>query len=874
MNSLRYPLAILLFVLSLPSVFAQQAKVPGIGSVSGTLSDPKNNPVSYATLTLFKDSTVINGDLSKDDGSFKISGVGIGKYRLRIESIGVTTKWINSIDITADAPDKKLGKITVSSSDNTLQDVKITGEKAVMELKVDKKVFNVEQNTTTAGGSAADVLQNVPSVTVDPDGNVSLRGKSDVTILIDGKPSTLLGTDVASALESLPAGSIESVEVITNPSAKYDAQGSTGIINIITKKDGRFGINGNITLGAGTRDKYNGNLGLNVRKGKWNFFLNSSARLNSNYNHVTTTRYDKVPSVGGEYQNYYTYENVPRNFDGYFNSIGASFDPDKYNSITFTENINKMNFNFKDYSDYIVYNTPGYNTEVGAGSPSMTENKYTNQGGGPFSTSSSLDYKHKFKKKDEELSVDATYSNNTRSILQYYKTIALDTFGTPAYNNIIDNAPGTSTNSSVNVWADYTDPLFTQNGKLGLGFKSQLYWFNSTNNPIIDTPGVNNLPGVVDSSLISRYNYTQQIHAGYINWNDQVGRFGYQVGLRLEDDIYSGSGSFPRPITETYSFLDLFPSAFVSYKLNDQQSIFLNYSRRTDRPNFRQLLPYIDLSNPGTVSTGNPGLLPEFINNIEFSYSLADKKGNNIILSAYYAYTQNLIQTITVPTSAAPPAFQSFTGELYSAPINIASGTTYGAEATGHLQFTKFWDATANFNFFENQLLVGTANPSYAQYLSNTNGFTWFGKINTTLKLPANFSFQVNANYMSPQIVTEGTTKQTWWMDLALRKSFLKNKLMIVANCSDVFKTHQFITYYNLGTYNETVNRVKETRVGMLTATYRFGKTSAPKHPAKDTQPLAPTDEDRTKNLKGGDDDQGGGGNGAGSGGGNGGSRQ
>ena len=864
MQLFRYPLTILFFVLILSPVYAQQPKTPTVGSVSGKLIDAKNNPVSYATVTLFKDSTVINGDLSKDDGSFNIAGTGIGNFRIKIESIGVTTKWVN-VQITADDPDKKLGKISLATSENTLKDVSITGEKPIVEMKVDKKVFNVAQNTTTAGGSAADVLQNVPAVTVDPDGNVSLRGKSDVTILIDGKPSTLLGTDVASALESLPAGSIESVEVITNPSAKYDAQGSTGIINIITKKDDHFGINGNITLGAGTGDKYNGNLGLNARKGKWNFFLNSSARLNSNYNHVTTTRYNKDTSFGGQYQNYYTYENVPRNFDGYFNSIGASFDPDKYNSITLTENINKMDFNFKDYSDYVVYNTPGYNTEVGTGTASMTENRYTNQGGGPFSTSTALDYKHKFKKTDEELDVDATYSNNTRTIQQYYKTIALDTFGTPAYNNIIENAPGTSTNSSVNVWADYTDPLFTKNGKLGLGFKSQLYWFNSSNDPIIDTPGVNTLPGVVDPSLISRYNYTQQIHAGYVNWNDQLGRFSYQVGLRVEDEIYNGSGAFPVDTTISHSFLNLFPSAFVSYKLNDQQSIYLTYSRRTDRPNFRQLLPYIDLSNPGTVSVGNPGLIPEYINNVEFSYSLADKKGNNVILSAYYAYTQNLIQTITIPISATDAAnYNVSSSELYSQPVNIASGTTYGAEATGHFQFTKFWDATTNLNFFENQLLVGSANPTYTQYLSNTNGFTWFGKLNTNLKLPDNFSFQVNVNYMSPQIITEGTTKQTWWMDLALRKSFMKNKLMIVANCSDVFKTHQFITYYNLGGYNETVDRVKETRVGMLTATYRFGKTNSSKHPTKDNKPLVPADEDRTKNLKGGGDDDQGGGNGGG----------
>jgi len=849
---------------------AQTSGAPGTGSISGILVDSKSNPIAYATVTLLKkDSSVVNGDLSKDDGSFSISPTGIGDFLLRMEFMGLSTKYL-PVQVTSDAPDKKLGKIKLAATENTLGEVDVVGEKPIMELKVDKKVFNVEKNTTTAGGSAADVLQNVPSVSVDVDGNVSLRGKSDVTILIDGKPSTLLGTDVASALQSLPAGSIESVEVITNPSAKYDAQGSSGIINIITKKDGRFGMNGNVTLGAGTHDKYNGNLGLNARKGKWTVFLNSSVRLNKSFNDVTTNRYNKDTLTGGIYQNYHTYENVPRNFNGYFNTIGASFDPDKYNSLTLTENINKMDFSFQDYSAYNVYNTPAPNSVIGSGTPYMQENRYSAQGGGPFSTSTALDYKHKFKKKDEELNIDGTFAYNTRAIQQYYRT-NLDTLNThdnliePGYTNITDNAPGYSTNSSFNAWVDYTDPLFTKNGRLGIGAKTQLYWFNNTNTPVIDTPGINspvgavNPPGVTDLSLLAKYNYTQQIHAGYINWNDQLGRFGYQVGLRVEDEIYNGSGEVPSYATFQHSFINPFPSAFISYKLDDQQSIYLNYSRRTDRPGFRQLLPFVDLSNPGTVNTGNPGLLPEFINNIEFSYSKADKKGNNFILSAYYSYTENLIQSVVRPLTDSQAAIYGVTSsELLSQPVNIASGTTYGAEATGHIQLLPIWDATVNANFFENQLVIGNNNPEDTKYLSNNNGFTWFGKINTNLKLPKNFSFQVNVNYTSPQIISQGTLQQTWWMDMALRKTLWKNKATIVVNCSDVFNTHHFITNYNLATYNETINRVKETRVGNLTFTYRFGKSdigNKGKHGKDEVKPLVPTDEDRTKNLKQGGDD-------------------
>jgi len=857
-------ISVLLFT---PFTYAQTGAPAATGSISGRLVDAKNNPVSYATVTLLRpDSSVVNGDLSKDDGSFRVAPVGPGNYRLRIQAIGLNTKTIN-VQITPDVPDKKMGDIKVAETQTNLKEVDIVGEKPIMELKVDKKVFNVEKNTTTAGGSATDVLQNVPSVSVDADGNVSLRGKSDVTILIDGKPSTLLGTDVASALQSLPAGSIESVEVITNPSAKYDAQGTGGIINIITKKDGHFGINGNATIGAGTNNKYNGNLGLNARKGKWNVFLNSSLRDNNTYNNVTTDRQDKKPTDSTSLlHSYHTYEHVPRDFFGSFNTIGASFDPDKYNSFTVTENINRMGFSFQDQSNYNVYSQPG---EVG--NAMFNQQRNTNFAVNLFSVSSALDYKHKFKKKDEELSVDGTYAITDFTRKQDYVTNNYpDTSG---FNPIAEHSPATGGNSTINAWADYTDPLFTKNGKLGLGFKSQFYNFNSTNNPVVSHA---NGPESIDYSLLSDYNYTQQIHAAYANWNDQLGKFSYQVGLRFEDAIYDGSGKLasdgnPHDTSFHNSFSNLFPSAYISYQLGGQQSIYLNYSRRTNRPGFMQLLPFIDLSNPGTVNTGNPALIPEFINNVEFSYSKSDKKGNNFIASAYYAYTENLIEKITTPLDSTQAAkYQVPPSDLFSRPVNIASGTTYGVEGTGHFQLLPIWDATLNVNFFQNQLVIGNGDTSLTKYLANNSGFTWFGKLNTNLKLPKNFSFQVNANYESPKVIAQGNLRETYWVDVALKKGFWKNKATLIINCSDIFKTHTFYTDYNLLAYNETINRVKETRIGNLTFTYRFGKSDIGnknaagkrgKSPDDKLKPVKPGEEDRNNNLKEGDDnDQGGGG--------------
>jgi outer membrane receptor protein involved in Fe transport len=841
-----------------PAKVKPVAEAPAnIGKVSGKITDDKNEAISYATVTLLRtDSSVVNGDLSKDDGSFSISPTGTGSFILRIQSLGLATQYIN-VTIAEDTPEKNLGKIKLKQTENTLKGVSIVGEKPVVELKVDKKVFNVEKNITTAGGSATDVLQNVPSVSVDVDGNVSLRGNSGVTILIDGKPATMLGSDVTSALQSLPASSIENVEVITNPSARYDAQGTTGIINIITKKDGRLGINGNITLGAGTRDKYNGNIGLNIRKGKWSAFINSSGRENNTYNNVTTDRTDKaVDATTGQQRTYHTYEHVPRRFGGFFNTLGVTYDPNKNNSFTLTENINRMGFGFNDVSDYYVY-ASGDHSQM----PLYHQYRYSESSGGPLSISSSFDYKHKFKKKDEELSVDATYATTSIRRTQYYQTIDDSAGFRSPYFPVNQYAPGGGGNSSLNMWADYTDPLFTKNGKLGLGFKSQFYFFNSHNTPVVDTNGK---PEAVDSSLLVKYDYTQTIHAAYVNWSDQLDKFSYQLGLRAETAEYNGTMEGRSKADLKNSFTNLFPSAFISYQLGNQQSIFLNYSRRTNRPNFFQLLPYRDLSNPSTVSVGNPDLIPEFIDNIEFSYNKLDKKGDNIILSAYYQHTQNLIERILTKD-------QDDTARLLSMPQNITSGTTYGFEAIGNLKLTKIWDATVSANLFQNDLNVNNI-PN----LPNNSGFGWFGKLNTSLRLPAGFSLQLNGNYESKKVVAQGTIKDTYWFDLALKKSMLKNKLTITANCSDIFKTHRFINDYDLAYYTQTINRVKETRIGNLTVTWRFGKTDIgkniaggdkkdmkPQRPKDDTKkPTQPNTEDRGKNMKDGEggDDQGGGG--------------
>jgi len=714
------------------------------------------------------------------------------------------------------------------------------------------------------------------------DGTVSLRGKQDVTILIDGKPATLLGTDAASALQSLPASSIESVEVITNPSAKYDAQGLTGIINIITKKDGRLGINGNVTIGAGTGDKYNGNLGLNARKGKWNVFLNSNFRLNSNYNHTTTQKHD----LSADTSYIYGYEHSQRHFDGFFNSIGATYDFDKNHSLTITQNINKMSFSYKD---------PAYNNAYsGLSKTAIIDStyRYSEASGGPLSFSTSVDYKVKTKKPGEELNIDATFATTTIQRTQMYQTVYDSMYGAP-YNMSTNwitnqNAPGHGGNSSFNAWADYTVPLFTKNGKLGAGVKTQFYWFNSVNSPIVDSNTfvldtmlkkfeTRSSNGHIDSTLYNNFQYDQQIHAAYVNWSDQFGKFSYQIGLRAEYSKFHGSDyALSNQIFENSFPLSLFPSAFVSYQLPAQQSVYLNYSRRTNRPSFWDLMPFQDRSNPSVISQGNPGIVPEFIHNIELSYNKQTDRGDNIIVSTYYHYTQNLIARVDTPIAG--------TSISYRKPYNLASGTTYGLELTGRLQLTKIWDATISGNLFENMIDVG--NNAYSKYLNDQKGMSWISKVNTNVKLPANFSLQINGNYESPKVIAQGNLAEVWWLDVAIRKNFWKNKATLVLNCSDIFNTRKYTSTYNasynnIPIFDQSLYRDRETRVGNITFTYRFGKTDFGKNnggagekdkadkrkdkPGKDQNNMQK--EDRENNLKGDDKEDNGGGGAPGQGG-------
>jgi len=789
------------------------------GKLSGRLSDSRNAPVAYATVTLLRaDGSVVNGDLTKENGSFAIEPTGAGTFRLRISALGFRERIMEGITIAAGG-ERDLGRITMETASHQLENVEIVSERPVMELSVDKKTFNVEKNITTAGGSAADVLQNVPSVSVDNDGNMSLRGKSSVTLLIDGKPSTLLGSDAATALQSLPASAVQSVEVITNPSAKYDAQGMGGIVNIITKKDRTFGVNGSATAGIGTRDKYNGNLSLNMRNERWNFFLNSNFRLNNNYTHITTKRNNHFYNEENNFDDtfFHTYEDDMRRFLGWFTTAGAEYTLNDRNVLTLTEHLNVMNFGIAGTADYKRY---------GAGDLVQLQRRYTDMQVNTNSLSSVLDYKHKFSRQQQELTANITYALSSSARMQDYTTSYYDGREQLLFGPVLQHNPGDGSTGSLNSQADFTTPFLRPNGKLDAGVKTQLYSFATNTTPSVTFPG---MPAQTDTTLLSSFDYSQQVYAAYASFSDKAGRFSYQAGLRSEYAAYQGQTAAFGGQSFTNDFLNLFPSAFLSYQLAGEQSVYLSFTRRVNRPGFMQLMPYVDLSNPQDTSVGNPGLIPEFIYNTELSYSRRSEKGHLLLLSGYYQYTEHLIER-----------YRRFydDGTTFTQPQNLNEGITYGLEATGRVQLLPVWDATVNLNFFRNRINGNNVDPTL-----NNEGVSWFGKVNTSVRLPRQFSLQLNGNYEAPKVAAQSTLQQAWWIDVAVRKNLFGSRGTLVFNVSDIFNTRKYTTLYNLQVYDQSSYRDRETRIANLTFTWRIGNTDTKSAPGSRRRGAAGNDQ-------------------------------
>ena len=843
-----------LMVIAAATVMAQypQAGPPrgggrnmNMGHFYGKVIDGNTNkPIEAASVQLTKSvmdtatkqhtSKIIAAMLTDKKGEFSIDKLPVfGTYNLLISAVGHApyneevsfNLKMNGGDMSQmiNAIDKDLGNIKLLPQAKQLADVVVTANKSLLQMNIDRKVFNVDKSLTSVGGTAVDVMKNVPSVNVDIDGNVTLRNKTP-QIFIDGRPTTL-------TLDEIPADEIESIEIITNPSAKFDASGGgAGILNIVMKKNKKPGYNGNLRTGVDTRGGTNLGGNINIKQGKINFFASG------NYFHFkskSTRTNNRVDNVNGTKSELFQ-SSKPTN-DGRMagGNIGFDYFMDNRNTFTISGGLRQGKFGNNEFTNIIrdttFDNLTTHNTGNSNSYGNFTWNNYNGK----------LSFKHNFAKPNKNITADVNYD--------YSKNTNLNDITTQYFNDDLSpNGPiseqrtsGSGTSDNLTVQTDYTNPI-TDKMKLEAGLRGQVRNSNSDNlNFLMDsaTGKYMNLP-----ALNSKYKYTDQVYAGYVTFSQKIHDFTYQLGGRIESSKYSGSLVDSNQTFSNSFPLSFFPSVFLTQKINDKQDIQLNYSRKINRPNFWQLIPYYDFSDPLNISVGNANLVPEFTNLVELSYDVNFKNGNNIIATAYYRGTNNLISNYQYWAKNPNPAFND--SVFISSYVNANSSAAYGLEVTSINKLAPWWSLTSNVNLYNSKI-----NGSNLETNLANQKWSWFGKINSTFTLPARFTLQVTGDYTSKTILppgrgggggghwgggnlstANGYSEPIYGFDAAVKKDFLKDKsLSLSMSINDIFRTRitkiHSESALSSNIYSvQDIERQRDPQRVRLNLSWRFGK--------------------------------------------------
>ncbi|KQB99450.1 TonB-dependent receptor domain-containing protein [Pedobacter sp. Hv1] len=788
-------------------LFAQTA---GEGKISGKIVEAATNePVSYATAFLLDRKTKANVKVvqSDIDGNFVITNLPKGVFTFKASSIGFQTMVRDSISITDLVKEIALGTIKMKpAKGNLLNEVTVTAPKATMQMGIDKKVFSVDQSLVSEGGSASDLLQNVPSIQTDIDGNVSLRGSSGVKVLIDGKPSLIAGGSVAQILQSIPASSIESVELITNPSAKYDAEGQSGIINIVLKRNKKLGFNGSVALTAGNRDNYNANTSLSFQNKRVNLYGNYSYRygnrVGGGYNNIN---YTKAPQESLTFANQNT---DSRSLDkGHNLKAGMDYYLAEKSVLSFSASTNIRDNNRNELLEIDQFN--------GIRNPLQLSNRSNINNGSGNSYDLNLDFTQKFKKPKEELTMNFGYSEGNNDNFQVYNTQIYNVNGNtvnPSPN--IQRNDGYGFNRNYNAQLDYSLPV-GKLGKIEAGYRSQIRI--SENSAIADI--FNTTSGQYDFNyaLSNEFNSKDQVHAIYANYQNQIKSFGYQIGLRAEDAALNtrlGAYNINSNLNYTpgkVAYTRLYPSIFLTQKFTGEQQLQLSYSRRVNRPRGWDTNPFLDVSDPLNYRQGNANLKPEDVHAFELSYSRYWTKFS-IISSLYFRQTNDVIQRIRTEPNAE--------GITLSTPQNLTKNISSGVELIGKYDVSKSWNFTTNVNLYQSKI---EGVPAFG--IVENSGFSYNANLTNNFVLPYGITLQVKGDYRSREVMAQGIRKANFGIDAGAKYDFKNRKASLSLNIRDVFATRK----WQMTTTGETsvvdFSRYMQRTMANLTFSYRFGKT-------------------------------------------------
>ena len=763
-------------------------------------------PIEFVTVSVYNPKTGKNvtGTLTNQDGVFNIPSVVNGDYELRASVVGYNSF---SKPVKVNGETVALGNIPLTEDAKTLKEVQVVGQGSQMRFDIDKKVFSVDQNIVAAGGSATDVLQNIPSVNVDNEGNVSLRNNESVEVWINGKPSGLTAENRAQVLQQLPAESIESIEVMTNPSAKFKPEGTAGIINLVMKKNRKAGYYGSLSAGsmftAGSAPGINAGASINYSSSKIDAFANIGHRqMNMTGDGFT----DRKNFYNGDTTLLNQTSVNERSFGGTFFRAGLDYHLNAKNTLGISgfghsgnpTGTSTLNYLLKDQSpDLILRDYSRKNTDDNA------HRGYN------------LNLNHKYDIDDNGSNIITNLSYSGHSMNSNEQFVQTDHLN--ALNNLDITQTADNSNKEIEAKTDFTKK-FGENTRLELG------WNSTWQNRVSLAGGFDNANLINILSYYNKFDYKEQVHAAYATYGTRFDNFSLQAGLRgeyLRKQITSTSKNISTSATEInrldpQSYFELFPSLYMSYTLPKNNELQLNYTRRVNRPRGRQINSFRDYSDATTISYGNPALLPEFASAFELNYV---KNWDNHTLSAsmYYRFTDDVIQNVNFMRNNV----------MESTFMNLTKQQNTGLELVAKNRLFKIVNLTSSVNLYYAKLHEATYqdpfNSAVNVKIPGNENFSWDTRVIANLMLSRTFSAQVTGMYSAPQVMAQGERAEDFSVDLGLRKTFLDKKFSLNVMVRDLLNSRKMgSTSWGDGFYQVSENRFSGRMIG-FTVTYNFG---------------------------------------------------
>lgn len=788
------------FITALHAQTAPGAK----GKITGKVTDATSKqPVDYATVSVFKQGAAspFNGISTDPKGNFSINNIPTGEYKITAEFLGYQKATIEHVIVKDGVV--SIGEIKLAPVANELKGVTITAKVPTVENRIDKMVYNPQNDLSAQGGVAIDVLKKVPQITVDIDGNVELQGNANIRFLINGKPSSIFGASLADALASIPASQIKSIEVITSPGAKYDAAGTGGIVNIILKDSKVEGINGSVNLSAGTR-RENGSFNLNARKGNFgvNTFFSGNAQINTN---APNTR-NRV-STDGQGNQTTLFQQGTNNFkrNGYESGINFNWDISKHDNLTAGVGFN----HFGNHGNGITNEDSRVVTSSGAFLSDTADIRNSSSKFNGRSTDVSLAYKKTFEKEGQELDILYTESFGNNSFASAQQTDYLN--GVKPSTGLTNANPGKDRETNISI--DYTHPV---SKKVTIETGGKLDFNHINNNVVTDTLATDGILNL-DPGQTYGFTYDRKIYAYYLSASASLFNSFLDVKGGLRDEYTTTKADFQGVNIPNYNIL--VPSLVFSHKFgsNGSQSVKLSYTRRIQRPDYGDLNPFLNISDPHNINTGNPNLKPEKGDNFEFGYNKAFDKGANINIAAFYRHNTDDIQQFTTYYDSLKVNNKTYKNVSFNQRYNIGSEDRIGINIYASVPVTDKLNLRTNMIFSDRR----STNPGFA----NVSAFAYRINLNAQYNFGHDLSAEFFGNYNSSQKGIQGTNPKFVFYNFAMRKMFMNKKASIGLTATNPFAKYVSQTSSTFGSnfYSTNVRLVPVQSFG-ISLSYKFGK--------------------------------------------------